>query len=330
VNDALELRDLTVTFEGASGVARPVDNVSWSVEPGRSLVILGESGSGKSMSVQAVAGIVPRPGKITSGEILWRGRDLLRDPKLHRKVRGREISMIFQDPLTSLNPVYTVGRQIGEMFRAHSDLSRKEAREHTIELLAQVRIPEPEDRVDRYPHELSGGMRQRVMIALAISQNPRVLIADEPTTALDTTVQVQIIGVLRELQRKTGMSIVLITHDIGVAAAVGDDVVVMYAGRVVESGPVAQVMRSPRHPYTAALLASVPTVSGSQTLQPITGTPPPLTKLPPGCRFAPRCRFATDGCRAVEPPLRAFETGQDAACSRSEEIFGPVRTEVDA
>ncbi len=277
----LEVDAVTVTFDGPSGPVSPVQGVSWSVRPGRALVILGESGSGKSMTALAVAGILPGGGRVSSGEIRWAGSDLLTDPRAHAAVRGTEIAMIFQDPLASLNPGYTVGAQIGEMFRAHSDLTRAQARRRVVELLDEVRIPDPQDRVDRYPHELSGGMRQRVMIAMAISQSPSVLIADEPTTALDATIQLQVIETLRRLQADHGTSVVLITHDIGVAASVADDVVVMYAGRVVERGPAMAVLREPRHPYTRALLASAPSVDGTEALSPVVWTPSGPSDLEP-------------------------------------------------
>ncbi|MCV2489393.1 ABC transporter ATP-binding protein [Geodermatophilus sp. YIM 151500] len=288
----LEVEDLSVEFRTPKGVVRAVNEISYQVGTGETLAILGESGSGKSVSVQAVMGILDSPpGYVTGGRVLFEGRDLLTaSAEEQRAVRGPGISMIFQDALSALNPVFTVGHQIAEMFRAHRGTSRKEAREAAIELLDRVHIPAARRRAGSFPHQFSGGMRQRVMIAMALALDPKVLIADEPTTALDVTVQAQIMELLQELQRDTGMGLLLITHDLGVVNEVADRVVVMYAGRVVETGTVDEVFTDPTHPYTEGLMASVPAVEAKGTrLRPIVGTPPDLARIPPGCAFHPRC-----------------------------------------
>lgn len=318
----LRVHDLQVEFPTRDGVIRPADGVSWEVRAGRTLVIVGESGSGKSVSAQAIAGILPWPGRVVAGRVEYQGTDLLTDRRLRKRLRGTEIAMVFQDPMTNLNPGLRVGAQIVEMFKAHSDMSRTEAWRRARELLDLVRIPDAADRVRRYPHELSGGMRQRVMLAIALSQQPSILIADEPTTALDTTVQAQIIETLGGLQDDLGTAIVLITHDIGLAAALADDVAVMYAGRVVERGPASEVLRQPRHPYTEALLSSVPRVEERTQLNPIPGAPPRLHELPAGCAFHPRCRHAQDSCTTRVPQLRSLLTHERlVACDLSEQIY---------
>ena len=329
----LEVEDLSVEFRTPKGVVRAVNGISYEVEPGETVAILGESGSGKSVSVQAVMGILDSPpGFVTGGRVLFEGRDLLTaSAEEQRAVRGPGISMIFQDALSSLNPVFTVGYQIGEMFRAHRGASRKEAKEAAIELLDRVRIPAARERVNAYPHQFSGGMRQRVMIAMAIALDPRVLIADEPTTALDVTVQAQVMDLLKDLQRDTGMGLVLITHDLGVVNEVADNVAVMYAGRIVERGSVDDVFTDAGHPYTEGLMNSVPQVEAKGgRLQPIPGQPPNLARIPSGCPFHPRCSRRRLGaaaapgreCATDVPPLRLVVPGREAACHYSEEVLG--------
>ncbi|MEV5965384.1 ABC transporter ATP-binding protein [Kribbella sp. NPDC051952] len=324
----LTVRDLRVEFSTAAGVVTAVDGASFEIGAGETVALLGESGSGKSVTAQAVMGIVPRPaGRITGGSIEYDGRDLLA-PGVAKGLRGREIAMVFQDPLSSLNPVFRVGAQIGEMFRRHRGASRREARAAALELMKRVGIPGASKRLDDYPHQFSGGMRQRVMIAMALALSPRLLIADEPTTALDVTVQAQIMDLLARLRAEEGMSLLLITHDLGVVAGVADRVVLMYAGRVVETGAVREVYEHTGHPYTAGLLGSVPVVDVSrERLIPIQGSPPDLLSLPSGCSFRPRCRYADALCAEQEPELRLLagrpETHQ-AACHHPE----GVRTDV--
>ena len=329
----LEVEDLSVEFRTPKGVVRAVNGISYEVEPGETVAILGESGSGKSVSVQAVMGILDSPpGFVTGGRVLFEGRDLLTaSAEEQRAVRGPGISMIFQDALSSLNPVFTVGYQIGEMFRAHRGASRKEAKEAAIELLDRVRIPAARERVNAYPHQFSGGMRQRVMIAMALALDPKLLIADEPTTALDVTVQAQIMELLKDLQRDTGMGLILITHDLGVVNEVADNVAVMYAGRIVERGTVDDVFGNPAHPYTDGLMSSVPQVEAKGgRLQPIVGQPPNLAAIPSGCPFHPRCSRRRLGAAAAPgrecatdiPPLRLVVPGREAACHYSEEVLG--------
>ena len=297
-----------------------VDGVSLDVIRGKTLGIVGESGCGKSVLSLSIMRLVAHPGRISSGRVLLEGRDLagLSNAEM-RGVRGKEIGMIFQEPMTSLNPVHTVGFQITEGIRAHeSQASKAELRERGIAALARVRIPSPERRFDEYPHQLSGGMRQRVMIAMALACSPKLLIADEPTTALDVTVQAQILDLLRDLQAETGMAIILITHDLGVIAEMADDVAVMYAGRVVERTTARDLFEDPQHPYTLGLLGSIPRLDEDrERLLAITGAVPPPFALPPGCRFAPRCPFAIEACRAEIPGLRAISPGHEAACIRA-------------
>ncbi|WP_249027814.1 ABC transporter ATP-binding protein [Blastococcus saxobsidens] len=329
----LEVQDLRVQFRTGSGLVNAVNGVSYTVSEGETVAILGESGSGKSVSAQAIMGILDMPpAEITSGRIMFEGRDLLTaSAEEQRKVRGPGISMIFQDALSSLNPVYSVGFQIGEMFRAHRGTSRKDAKKLAIELMDRVRIPAAAQRVDDYPHQFSGGMRQRVMIAMAIALDPRILIADEPTTALDVTVQAQVMDLLKDLQRDTGMGLVLITHDLGVVNEVADNVAVMYAGRIVERGTVDDVFGNPAHPYTEGLMASIPMLEAKGgRLQPIGGQPPNLSSIPSGCPFHPRCpkrRLGADAppgrhCAEDVPPLRLVVPGREAACHYSEEVLG--------
>jgi peptide/nickel transport system ATP-binding protein len=301
----LDVRDLSVSFRTEAGVVRAVDGVSLSVGLGEVVGIVGESGSGKTVSMMAVMRLIRDPNAVIEGEVLLRGRDLMKlSPREMRGVRGGEIAMVFQDPMTALTPVYTVGWQISEQLRAHQDLSRGAARKRTVELLAEVGIPNASRRVDDYPHQFSGGMRQRVMIAMALSCNPSLLIADEPTTALDVTIQAQILELMKRLQRDYGSSILLITHDMGVVSDLAERVVVMYAGSVVEEGAKTAVFRDPQHPYTWGLLGSIPRVGRPRVrrLTAIPGQPPSLLAPPEGCRFAPRCRHAFDRCE-VRPEL---------------------------
>ncbi|MBW3554746.1 MAG: ABC transporter ATP-binding protein [Gemmatimonadetes bacterium] len=308
----LEVRDLRTYFHTEGGVAKAVDGVSFHVERGEVLGIVGESGCGKSVTSLSVMGLVSEPGRIEEGSsITYDGRELTTlSEKEMRGIRGNDIAMIFQEPMTSLNPVFPVGDQISEALRLHRGLKKKEARGRAIELLQLVGIPVPERRVDEYPHQLSGGMRQRVMIAMALANEPDVLIADEPTTALDVTIQAQILELLDELRERLGMAIVLITHDLGVVAEVCDRVVVMYAGQVVEEGPVGDIFGRPSHPYTQGLLAAVPRPDRREgTLAVIPGTVPPPTNWPTGCRFHDRCPYAWDLTREKMPPL--FDLGGD-------------------
>jgi peptide/nickel transport system ATP-binding protein len=301
----LEIRDLRVSFRTEAGVVRAVDGLSLTVTTDDVVGIVGESGSGKTVSMMAVMRLIRDPNATIEGEVLLRGRDLMRVPqKEMRAVRGGEIAMIFQDPMTALTPVYTVGWQIAEQLRAHQRLSRQAARRRSVELLAEVGIPNADRRVDMYPHEFSGGMRQRVMIAMALSCNPSLLIADEPTTALDVTIQAQILELMKRLRRDYGSSILIITHDMGVVSDIAERVVVMYAGGVVEEGPKPDVFRDPQHPYTWGLLGSIPRVSKTRShrLTVIPGQPPSLLAPPAGCRFAPRCGFRFDAC-AERPAL---------------------------
>jgi len=302
----LDVRDLHVEFRTRDGVAHAVNGVDYSVAAGETLAVLGESGSGKSVTAQAVMGILDTPpGKITSGEILFRGRDLLKlKEDERRKVRGAGMAMIFQDALSSLNPVLSVGAQLGEMFIVHKGMSRKDARARAVELMDRVRIPAARERVGQYPHQFSGGMRQRIMIAMAMALEPALIIADEPTTALDVTVQAQVMELLAELQREMNMGLILITHDLGVVADVADNIAVMYAGRIVERAPVHEIYRAPAHPYTLGLLESIPRLDQKgQDLYAIKGLPPNLMNIPPGCPFHPRCPMAQDVCRTDDPPL---------------------------
>jgi peptide/nickel transport system ATP-binding protein len=301
----LDVRNLSVKFRTRQGQVTAVDNLSFSIAPGQVLGVVGESGSGKSVTCLAVLRLLTDPGVIIEGEVLFRGRDLLKLPdKELRSVRGREIAMIFQDPMTALTPVYTAGWHIAEQIRAHEDISKKAARARAIQLLDEVGIPNPDQRVDSYPHQFSGGMRQRVVIAMALACNPALLIADEPTTALDVTIQAQILDLMQRLRRDHGSSILLITHDMGVVSQIADDVLVMYGGRVSEFGSRREVFHHPAHPYTWGLLSSIPRTDRARTrrLAAIPGQPISPLNLPPGCRFAPRCHFAHDTCEQ-SPPL---------------------------
>lgn len=307
----LSVQGLRTSFYTEDGEIKAVDDVSFDLMPGKTLGIVGESGCGKSVTSLSIMRLIPDPpGRIIGGQILYQGRDLLKLPADQmRTIRGNEISMIFQEPMTALNPVFTIGNQISESIELHQKLSPKDARVRSIEMLKLVGIPAPEKRVDEYPHQLSGGMRQRVMIAMALSCDPKVLIADEPTTALDVTIQAQILDLLRGLQEKTGLSIVLITHDLGVVAEMADDVMVMYAGRTVEQGKVRDIFANPRHPYTLGLLNSIPSMHSATSkqktrLEAIPGIVPNLLHLPHGCRFQERCKYVIDDCKTREPDLR--------------------------
>ncbi|MEU7699451.1 MULTISPECIES: ABC transporter ATP-binding protein [unclassified Streptomyces] len=302
----LEVRDLHVEFHTRDGVAKAVNGVNYSVNAGETLAVLGESGSGKSVTAQAIMGILDMPpGKIPQGEILFRGQDMLKmAEEERRKIRGRKIAMIFQDALSSLNPVLTVGYQLGEMFRVHQGLSKKAATVKAVELMDKVKIPAAKARVTDYPHQFSGGMRQRIMIAMALALEPDLIIADEPTTALDVTVQAQVMDLLAELQQEYNMGLILITHDLGVVADVADKIAVMYAGRIVEQAPVHELYKRPAHPYTKGLLESIPRLDQKgQELYAIKGLPPNLLKVPSGCAFNPRCPMADDICRTEVPAL---------------------------
>jgi oligopeptide transport system ATP-binding protein len=313
----LEVRDLQVEFRTRDGVAKAVNGVTYGVDAGETLAVLGESGSGKSVTAQAVMGILDiPPGRITGGEILFQGRDLLKlKEEERRRIRGAEMAMIFQDALSSLNPVLSVGDQLGEMFVVHRGMSRKDARTKAVELMDRVRIPAARERVRDYPHQFSGGMRQRIMIAMAMALEPALIIADEPTTALDVTVQAQVMELLAELRREYHMGLILITHDLGVVADVADRIAVMYAGRIVESAPVHDIYKAPAHPYTRGLLESIPRLDQKgQELYAIKGLPPNLMDIPPGCAFHPRCPMARDVCRTDVPPLYEVDEDRGSAC----------------
>ncbi|MGH8898344.1 MAG: ABC transporter ATP-binding protein [Egibacteraceae bacterium] len=319
----LEVEDLHVEFRTRRGVVRAVNGISYTLDERETLAILGESGSGKSVSAQAVMGIIDSPpGFVTQGAVRFQGRDLLRIQERERRaIRGQRIAMVFQDALTALNPVFPVGWQIGEMFRVHRGASRREARRKAVELMERVRIPSAAQRVSDYPHQFSGGMRQRVMIAMALALDPDVLIADEPTTALDVTVQAQVMELLAELQAETGMGLILITHDLGVVAGVADRVAVMYAGRIVETGPVRAIYHHPAHPYTQGLMASIPRLDQKGgRLDPINGSPPNLMHIPSGCPFHPRCPYARAVCAEDLPPLHEVEPGRRSACHFFSEV----------
>ena len=321
----LEVDNLHVEFRTRDGIVNAVNGVSYTLDERETLAILGESGSGKSVSAQAVMGIVDSPpGFITDGAVRYRGEDLLTMSEHDvRGIRGQRIAMIFQDALSALNPVFTVGFQIAEMYRVHRGASKKDARAKAVELMDRVRIPSAKDRLDDYPHQFSGGMRQRAMIAMALALDPDVLIADEPTTALDVTVQAQILHLLKDLQDDTGMGLILITHDLGVVAEVADNVCVMYAGRVMERGPIEPVYDNPAHPYTLGLLHSIPRADRKgQQLDPITGAPPDLSRIPHGCEFHPRCPFRQQVCFEERPPLYDVSRQRGSACHFYQEVMG--------
>ena len=320
----LEVKNLNTCFELFRGTVKAVDGVDFTLKTGEILGIVGESGGGKSVTGFSLLGLIDAPGRITGGEILFRGEDLLKKSEEEmRRIRGKEISMIFQDPMTSLNPLQTIGRQIDEMLALHTDLSSAGRRARILELLNEVGIPTPEDRLDCYPHQFSGGMRQRVVIAIALAANPRLIIADEPTTALDVTVQAQILKLMENLVKKFGSALILVTHDLAVVSEMTHRVVVMYCGKIVEEAPTAELIRAPRHPYTKGLLGSIPRITGVRTprLPQIPGMAPHLFDLPKGCSFAPRCGYATERCREEVPAMRELSAGRRAAC------HNPVSTE---
>ncbi|MDK3023995.1 ABC transporter ATP-binding protein [Cupriavidus taiwanensis] len=314
----LQVRNLTTRFRTDRGVVTAVDRVSFDVAAGETLAIVGESGSGKSVTALSILGLIPRPpGIIESGEIRFEGQDLLKlRPAAMRAIRGNRIAMVFQEPMSSMNPALTVGKQIAEPIRVHQGRAWRDAYEEAAGLLAQVQIPEPRSRVHAYPHQFSGGMRQRAMIAMALACKPKLIIADEPTTALDVTVQAQILDLLKGLAQQAGTALILITHDLGVVARYADRVAVMYGGRLVETATADDLYRHPAHPYTRGLMACVPRLDGdtSQPLVPIDGQPPDLTALGPGCAFLPRCRLAQDQCRQAPPELRAVSDQHLKAC----------------
>ena len=315
----LSVENLRIDFGTERGAVTAVDGISFDLKAGEVLGLVGESGCGKSVTALAIMGLLPNPpGRIAGGRILFEGQDLVTLPRAElRKIRGQRISMIFQEPMTSLNPVYTVGNQLTETIRWHERMGRRAARERAVEMLAKVGIPSPRQRLEEYPHQLSGGMRQRVMIAMALALTPALLLADEPTTALDVTIQAQILELLRSLQEEFHMAVVLITHDLGVVAEFVDRVAVMYAGRIVETAAVADLYERPRHPYTQGLLASIPSLDDEQErLTAIPGIVPSPYDFPQGCRFAPRCADARPQCAAAVPPLIADANGHAAACIR--------------
>jgi oligopeptide/dipeptide ABC transporter ATP-binding protein len=320
----LEVKDLYIEFRTRDGVARVINGVSYHLDRGEALAVLGESGSGKSVTAQAIMGILDiPPGHISSGEILFEGQDLLEMSENNRRAtRGRDIAMIFQDALSALNPVYKVGYQISETLRRRLNMTKDEARRRSIELMDLVRIPAAKQRINEYPHQFSGGMRQRVMIAMALAMNPKVLIADEPTTALDVTVQAQIMDLLGDLRREMDMGLILITHDLGVVADVADRIAVMYAGKIVEHADVHAIYKAPAHPYTKGLLESIPRLDmrGSE-LATIKGLPPNLMRIPSGCPFHPRCPYVQDICREKEPPNKDLGGGRFSRCHFAEEVL---------
>jgi oligopeptide transport system ATP-binding protein len=330
----LDVRDLTVDFSSQEGVVHAVDRVSFSLARGELVGLVGESGCGKSVTANAILGLTRMIGNATvSGEIVFNGRDLLALPERDvRRVRGRDMAMIFQDPVTSLNPVLSIERLMTEGIEVHLGLSHAEAVERAVELLSVVGIPKAAARIKDYPHQFSGGMRQRVMIAMALSCNPSLLLADEPTTALDVTIQAQILRLMRQLSREYDAAVIVITHDLGVVAGMCQRIMVMYAGRIVEEGPAKPLFRHPHHPYTMGLLRSVPRLDHprADSLESIDGAPPDLSHLPPGCAFAPRCWLATPECWSAPPPLFETATARRSACFRRELLVGRDRAEVTA
>ncbi len=319
----LEVEDLRTQFKLKHSTLKAVDGLSFSLRAGRTLCIVGESGSGKTVTSLSLMRLIDPPGKIVGGRLIYRGRDLMQlSEREMEEIRGDRIAMVFQDPMSSLNPSFRVGEQIAEGLIAHKGLGQEAARRETIALMGRVGIPEPEARYRDYPHQFSGGMRQRVLIAGAIACEPDLLIADEPTTALDVTIQAQILRLLREIQTSTGSSLILVTHDLGVVAAMADEVMVMYAGKMVEYGTVETIFAAPAHPYTKGLLSSLVRLDDTREsdLQPITGLPPDLAKLPGGCSFWPRCPLAETACRETEPSLRAGGAGHLVACHLAEPV----------
>ncbi|OIP66971.1 MAG: peptide ABC transporter ATP-binding protein [Oscillatoriales cyanobacterium CG2_30_40_61] len=314
----LEVKNLAVKFFTLDGVVHAVNGISYQVYPGETLGIVGESGSGKSISVLSILGLIPSPpGKITQGEILFEGKNLIQfNSQQLQQLRGHEIAIIFQDPMTSLNPVLTIGKQLTEALQIHLKLTSEQAKSRAIQLLKQVGISSPEKRLKSYPHEFSGGMRQRVMIAMGLGCQPKLLIADEPTTALDVTVQAQVVELVKQLKNAQGMSVIWITHDLALLAGLADRIIVMYAGQIVEQATVNQLYKNPRHPYTIGLLESLPRLDQirQEPLKAIEGTPPNLIDYPLGCPFAPRCRFAIEHCFQENPQLELIETEHQVAC----------------
>ncbi|MCW5745473.1 MAG: ABC transporter ATP-binding protein [Alphaproteobacteria bacterium] len=334
----LDVRDLRTEFATSHGVVRAVDGVSWDVRAGETVALVGESGCGKSVSALSIMGLVARPaGRVVGGEIWFKGRDLLKlSEDEMRDIRGREIAMVFQEPMTSLNPVLTVGRQITEACEIHLGYTPTQAHARAVEVLGFVGIPDGARRLKQYPHQFSGGMRQRLMIAIALSCRPDLILADEPTTALDVTIQAQILDLMKDLSRQFGTANLIITHNLGVVARYADRVNVMYAGKIVERGTAREIYANPRHPYTLGLLRSVPRLDEPKRarLDPIQGQPPDLTRLPPGCAFAPRCAFAIDRCRAEVPPLTSVGGAHQSACWVADSLPGvaakPVAEQVPA
>ncbi len=320
----LDVKDLRTEFHTQDGIVHAVNGVSFSVDEGETLGLVGESGCGKSVSVLSVMRLIPQPpGKITTGQVIFQGRDLLKvDDEEIRSVRGNKIAMVFQDPMTSLNPVLTINTQISEALELHLGMTKEQARKRTIELLKMVGIPEAEGRIDDYPHQFSGGMRQRVMIAMALSCSPQLLIADEPTTALDVTIQAQIVDIVKRLKRELGMAVIWITHDLGVIAGLADRINVMYAGFVIETAQVKEIFANPLHPYTLGLLGSIPRLDAARKskLTPIEGLPPDLIQMPKGCPFYPRCKFRTEKCLAENPPLETVALRHATACWHWQEV----------
>ena len=325
----LQIKDLRTHFYTHEGVVKAVDGVSYELEEGETIGLVGESGSGKSVSALSIMRLIPwPPGKIISGEVIFDGVDLLKlDEAEMRKIRGNRIAMIFQEPMTSLNPVLTIGQQLAESLVLHMGMDARQARQRSGELLQLVGIPEPFSRLDQYPHQFSGGMRQRVMIAMGVSCNPRLLLADEPTTALDVTIQAQILEIMQRLSKELGTAVIIITHNLGVVARYAQRVNVMYAGRVVETGTAHDIYGQPRHPYTLGLLKSIPRLDQAlkEKLDPIEGLPPDLVNLPDGCRFRPRCRFAVDRCAVEYPPFFKVGEKHGTACW-VDVVTGAVRT----
>ncbi|MGD6900845.1 ABC transporter ATP-binding protein [Bacillus infantis] len=314
----LEVKNLEVNFKTYGGEVKAVRDVSFHIDKGEVLAIVGESGSGKSVTVQTIMGLIPTPpGKVKNGRVLFQDKDLLKISKREmQKIKGSKISMVFQDPMTSLNPTMKIGKQIEEGLLIHQKLGKTEAKEKAVEMIKLVGIPNPEERYSQYPHEFSGGMRQRAMIAIALACNPELLIADEPTTALDVTIQAQVLDLMKDLQKKTNTSIILITHDLGVVAETAQRVIVMYAGMMIESGTVAEIFENPKHPYTWGLLESIPDTDSPEKkrLVPIEGSPPDLFSPPKGCPFAPRCKYAMEICLQEMPPAFGEENGHQAKC----------------
>lgn len=314
----LEVKNLKTQFFTQDGVVKAVDDVSFYIMPGETLGVVGESGSGKSMTGLSIMRLIPSPpGKIVNGEVIFQGKDVLKMSESQvRSIRGNDIAMIFQDPMTSLNPVLTINRQISESLILHMGMNKSQAKARAIELLNMVGIPNSEERVDQYPHQFSGGMRQRVMIAMALSCNPKLLIADEPTTALDVTIQAQILDLMKTLQSDTGAGVLMITHSMGVVAGIADRVQVMYAGHIVETGTTEEIFANPRHPYTVGLMTSIPRLDAKtkEKLQPIRGLPPDLIDLPDMCPFVPRCNYAREKCEQKNPPLMEVNPGHYSAC----------------